>query len=423
MTHRLATARIGLALSGWVALAATLLPAGSPVRVAVTAAFVLLGPGAAAVRPGPPGPQPTAEPGVARLSLPALERLVLAVAASLAAAVVVAVAFYLNHAFTVPRVLAVLAALTTVLALWPRRRERSGGDGNGGGSGDGGGRGRRWWRAAGAGLLLFTAACGGQPTPGIGSGAGSPLATTAAPGADPAAPGPWHLAFQDDFHGNRLDTARWATCYDWNDRGCTNAGNHELEWYQPGQVTVRDDHAVLTAQRRDTVGSDGKTYPWTSGMITTGRDTWNGTPRSTYTHGYFEAAVRIPAEGGMFPAFWLMPDTRTTPPELDVAEFAVDPHQVNFNLHWTGSGNSDQHVGQVWGPSDFAGSTHVVAADWEPDSITWYVDGVARWKQTEHLPDVPMELIVNLAVGFPSAPPAGVTRATLSVDWVKVWQH
>jgi beta-glucanase (GH16 family) len=229
--------------------------------------------------------------------------------------------------------------------------------------------------------------------------------------------------FQDGFDGDRLDGKRWATCYDWNNGGCTNAGNHEAEWYLPGQVGVHDGRAVLTAQRRDTVGSDGKTYPWVSGMITTGRDSWNAAPRATFTHGYFEAALQVTDAGGMFPAFWLMPAARTTPPELDVAEFPSTPHQVDFNLHWTGADNSDQHVGLAWGPADFAGSTHVIAADWEPDSITWFVDGVARWKQTEHIPDVPMELIVNLAVGYPYPPPADVQHASVTVDWVKVWQH
>ncbi|MFE0458491.1 family 16 glycosylhydrolase [Kitasatospora sp. NPDC058965] len=412
---RFVTTRTVLALSGWVALLATLLPAGSPVRVAVTAAFVLLAPGAAAVRPRWPRPREGAV-------LPALEGAVLTVAVSLALAVAVAEAFYLHHAFTLPRALAVLAAVTTVLALLPRAGDRE----PGGGQRAPRGRParRRWWRAGGAGLLLVATGCSGPPAPGLGGGPSTaPVTSPGALGADPAAAGPWHLVFHDDFNGTALDTARWATCYDWNDHGCTNAGNHESEWYLPGQVSVRDGRAVLTAQRRDTVGSDGKTYPWTSGMITTGRDSWNGTPKETFTRGYFEVAMRVPSAGGMFPAFWLMPDTRSAPPELDVAEFPSDPNAVNFNLHWIGPDKSDQHVGLTWGPADFAGSTHVLAADWEQDSVTWYVDGVARWKQTEHVPDVPMELIVNLAVGYPYPPAPDVQQAQATVDWVKVWQH
>ncbi|MFD0566672.1 family 16 glycosylhydrolase [Kitasatospora saccharophila] len=30
---------------------------------------------------------------------------------------------------------------------------------------------------------------------------------------------------------------------------------------------------------------------------------------------------------------------------------------------------------QRYGPADFAGGYHVLAVDWEPDGLTWYVDG------------------------------------------------
>ena len=63
---------------------------------------------------------------------------------------------------------------------------------------------------------------------------------------------------------------------------------------------------TLTAERRTTPGTDGRSYPWTSGMVSTGRDSWDATPRHTFTYGYFAAAVKFPAQTGMFGAFWLM---------------------------------------------------------------------------------------------------------------------
>ncbi|WP_329562911.1 family 16 glycosylhydrolase [Kitasatospora sp. NBC_01266] len=431
--------RIALALSGWIALLATALPAAGPLRTVLTAAFVLVCPGAAVLRPAL---SPRAADAGGRTALDLLEDLVLTPAVSLALAVLVAQAFLLNHAFTVPRALGVLAVVTTVAALWPGRRgprrpARADAAGPaGGGERSSGGRPpgaaptaprAALPRAGTAGVLLLATACTGGGVPALSgstTGGGPPVPVAAAATA-PAAAGPWRLVLQDDFNGTELDTARWARCYDWNDGGCTNAGNHEAEWYLPGQVSVGDGAATLTAARRDTVGSDGKTYPWTSGMITTGRDSWNATPRETFTHGYFAAALRIPPQSGMFPAFWLMPDTRTTPPELDVAEFAGSTQQVSMNVHWRGADGSDQHVGHNVGPVDFPAATHVFAMDWEPGAITWYVDGVQQWRVTDpqQIPDVPMELLVNLAVGYPSAPPASVNSAALTVDWVRVWQH
>ncbi|MCX4749930.1 glycoside hydrolase family 16 protein [Kitasatospora sp. NBC_01287] len=424
--------RIALALTGWLALLATALPAGHPVRIGVLVAFVLCCPGAAAVRP-----RARRRAGAADV----LEDLVLAVVLSLALGALVAEAFYLNHAFTVRRALLVLAVLTSLLALRPERWRpwRRRGRGAGAGAAPAGARSdgprsdgpqRRGAHGAGpvrrvrrprrvlgpwaalAGALLLTAGCA--------SATGS--ATT---DASPAAPGNWHQVFGDDFNGRSLDHARWATCYDWNNNGCTNGSNHEQEWYQPSQVTVGGGSATLTAQRHTTQGTDGVSHPWTSGMITTGRDSWFAQPRETFTYGYFAAALRIPAQAGMFPAFWLLPDTRVSPPELDIAEFPEITQQVQLNVHWPGPTGADQSAGSTFGPVDFPAGTHVFALDWEPNSLTWYVDGVQRWQQTDpgRIPHVPMELIVNLAVGYPAPAPASVDSAALRVDWVRVWQH
>ncbi|MFJ9604823.1 family 16 glycosylhydrolase [Kitasatospora sp. NPDC101176] len=468
-TSSATAARAGwaLALSGWAALAVYALADADPVRVAVAGAFLLLCPGLAAVR--------SARPALAARGAPMdpLEYWVLAVALSLAVDTVIIVGFYLAGGLISGWALGAVAAATTLLAL-PQCRPRGrrpppdGPDGDGGpGDRDRGGRGtrardqgdggtdgggtngnrtdgdrtdgrrrrRRRWRkrvggaGAGAAALLLVAACaGGGPaatvtasTPPSGAGASSP---TAGPTA-PAAPGAWHLAFQDDFDGTTLDHAKWATCYDWNQDGCTNAGNHELQWYLPQQVGVGDGRLTLSADRSDTRGSDGKDYPWTSGMVSTGRDSWNAQPRHTFTRGYFAAAVRIPPEAGMFPAFWLLPASRTTPPELDVAEFISTTQYVQMTVHFTGPDGNPRDQWQRWGPQDFPAGDHVFALDWESDSLTWYVDGVQRYQVTDpsKIPDEPMELLLNLAVGYPSSPPQNVSSARMTVDWVRVWQH
>ena len=268
-----------------------------------------------------------------------------------------------------------------------------------------------------------------------GASASSSSATATAPTTASAAPvagspasvglsGAWSRVFDDGFSGGQLDSAFWVTCYDWNNQGCTNAGNHELEWYQPGQVGVADGTLNLTAQRQATTAPGGTVYPWTSGMVSTGRETKSLPPRRTFTYGFFSARIKVPAQLGMFPAFWLMPSqTRTTPPELDVAEFSGNTQQVQMTVHWAGPNGADQHHQQRFGPVDFPTGFHVFALDWESDSLTWYVDGVNRFRTTDHIPDVAMELLLNLAVGFPSAPPASVDSAVTQVAWVRVWQH
>ncbi|WP_457027899.1 glycoside hydrolase family 16 protein [Kitasatospora sp. P5_F3] len=396
LASKLATSKLTvpllLASSGWVALGALALP--TPVRLPVTLAYLLVGPGLALT--GPP-----------RAGRGLLATAVRVVALGLAVETLLAVALFLGGWFTPFRAVLALAVLTTlaVLARPP------------------------FGRAALAALMLVTA-CG------TGSGTGhevwnTPGAASAVSGpADPgtpAAPGSWQLVFQDEFDGARLDRSQWATCYDWNILGCTNRGNHELEWYLPSQVSVGRGLLTLTAERRATDGSDDQRYPWTSGMVTTGRDSWDAQPRFTFTRGYFAASIRIPAEAGMFPAFWLMPATRTTPPELDVVEFLgpTNATTAQLTVHWSGPDGSDQHDSAYVGPADYPAGFHVFGLAWERDSLTWYIDGVAQHRETDptRIPDQPMEVLLNLAVGYPTAPPDGVDTARLQVDWVRVWQH
>ncbi|MFD8546558.1 family 16 glycosylhydrolase [Streptomyces sp. NPDC059649] len=247
----------------------------------------------------------------------------------------------------------------------------------------------------------------------------------AAPPTGPRGPGPWHRVFADDFRGDRLNPARWTTCYDWNQGGCTNRGNDELEWYRPGQVSVGDGRLTLTARRRTTRGTDGRVYPWTSGMVSTGRSSWNARPRAVFTYGYFEASVRIPRQGGMLPAFWLMPASRFTPPEIDIAEVLQTPRLIDMTVHWRGPDGDERATAGSFGPVDFPARHHVFALNWERDALTWYIDGEIRFRVTDpaKIPHVPMELLFTLAVGYPALPPPDVHTARMSVDWVRVWQH
>lgn len=102
-----------IAASGWLALAATELTAGTPLRVAVMAVFLIVCPGLAAV--GLLRPAALRGSGWAAV----LEPAVLSVVLSLSLSVLVAEAFFLSGTFTAKRALLALAVLTSVLALMP----------------------------------------------------------------------------------------------------------------------------------------------------------------------------------------------------------------------------------------------------------------------------------------------------------------
>ncbi|MFI1976816.1 MULTISPECIES: hypothetical protein [Streptomyces] len=138
MTPHRTLPRLALAASGWVALLATTLPEAAPLRVAVVTPFLLVCPGLAAVLA-----MRAAAPAHGMPRYAVLEAALLSLMLGLALATLVAVGLFLGGAFTATRGLVVLAALTSVLALLPRRhraRERDGEvqPGGGGGGGRGG---------------------------------------------------------------------------------------------------------------------------------------------------------------------------------------------------------------------------------------------------------------------------------------------
>lgn len=101
------------ALSGWIALAALLLPAASFPRILIGIAFVTCGPGAAVARPAR---------SVLRRhghALAGLEAAIVVVAVSVSVCTLVAEVFLLTHSFTVVRCTIALAVLTSIAALWP----------------------------------------------------------------------------------------------------------------------------------------------------------------------------------------------------------------------------------------------------------------------------------------------------------------
>src|SRR5216683_3819339 len=89
--------------------------------------------------------------------------------------------------------------------------------------------------------------------------------------------GTWNTIFHDDFNGNALDTTKWTTCY-FNFKVGDNSCDHdqgEMELYQPDNVSVSSGVLTLSAQKQTVNASNGQTYNYTSGMITTGPTTAN----------------------------------------------------------------------------------------------------------------------------------------------------
>ncbi len=247
----------------------------------------------------------------------------------------------------------------------------------------------------------------------------------------------YSLVWSDEFDGASLDTSNWTI--DIGD-GCPDLcgwGNNELQYYRAENVQVFGGNLILTA-RQESYG--GRAF--TSGKVLT-RD------KRTFLYGRIEMRAQIPTGGGMWPAFWMMPQDDAyggwaASGEIDIMEAANDGTTIGGTIHYGGSWPNNTHSGGTYsqGGTSFGDDFHVYAIEWEPDEIRWYVDGVHYYTRTSSMwysdgapgnPRAPFDqdffIILNAAVGgwYPGCTNPSCITADLPqqylIDYVRVYQE
>jgi beta-glucanase (GH16 family) len=239
-------------------------------------------------------------------------------------------------------------------------------------------------------------------------------------------PKAWDKTFEADFSGKPLGI-QFETTYSWGGR--TNAGNKELELYVDGTYTnkqgnrpgrspfaVKGGELTITAETADPTVFDG--FAYTSGILTTHN-------HFTQIYGGFEMVAKIPAGQGLWPAFWLLPETSAPPTELDVMEIIGSRTNVLKCTVHDKSLPSTQSGLAVFAKDDLSKAFHSYALRWTKTHLTWYLDEVPVY-QVPTPPDLnqPMYLLVNLAVGgtMPGSPDATTPfPAHLVIASIKAW--
>jgi beta-glucanase (GH16 family) len=224
-------------------------------------------------------------------------------------------------------------------------------------------------------------------------------------------PGNWHLVFDDEFNGSSLD-GQWSNGL-WGFDGPLDP-SEELECYPASQVTEGGGSLSLTAITKTascSISGGSITEPYQSGMVST-------QPTFNFTYGFIEARAYLPGNGEVadWPGIW----AAGNPPlpqdgELDVMEGLSG--MACWHYH---DANGDRPGGCPSGT--WTGAWHTFAADWEPGQVTWYYDGKVVGTDTQDIASSPEHLILNLAVDKTYGGPIE-TPASLSIDYVRVWQH
>jgi beta-glucanase (GH16 family) len=189
---------------------------------------------------------------------------------------------------------------------------------------------------------------------------------------------------------------------------------------------VRDGVLRLVADRRRVEGRNTETgkpesFDYVSGVVTT-------FGRFAQRYGYFEMRARLPSGRGLWPAFWLLPDDKEWPPEIDIFEYPKPGGQVFVSNHFRDPSTNGQEA-DITGVDPWFDPTtgfHRYAVDWRPEEVVFYLDGRAVFRSRRGVPDRPMYVLANLAIGGRWAgPPDDATPfpATYEIDHVRVWRR
>jgi beta-glucanase (GH16 family) len=131
----------------------------------------------------------------------------------------------------------------------------------------------------------------------------------------------------------------------------------------------------------------------------------------------------MPDDQGAWPAFWLLPEDGSWPPELDVVEMrGQDPNTVHVTVHSNETGKQTS----VTTPVSVASTEgfHTYGVLWQEDEIVWYFDDVAVARaDTPSDMHEPMYMLVNLAVGGMAGTPDEdlADGSQMKIDYIRAY--
>ena len=260
---------------------------------------------------------------------------------------------------------------------------------------------------------------------------------------NPSTDSEWELVFSEEFTVEAIDAAKWNTRYTRHNHydGGTSPWNNESQYYvgdnevidgvtydafefNNGVLSIVGQKVdqLITAEIGDPLPGhpDVKTFDYTSGIL-------NGQNKAAFTYGYMEMRAKVPAGQGLWPAFWMLPTSGDWPPEIDIMETLGHRTDTVFNsLHYGDQSAVLSEKGeQTFSGLDFSADFHTFGAKWSENRLTWFLDGYALYDVAHDIPDVPMYLLANLAIGgdWPGAPDETTPEtSSLDIDYIRVYQ-
>ena len=260
---------------------------------------------------------------------------------------------------------------------------------------------------------------------------------------DNAAPDPgpagWTLSWADEFDaaaGAPPNPSNWG--YEIGDvtpDGKNGWGNEELQYYTDDPDNVAHDGAGNLAITLDAADAGRECYygpcEYESARLIS-------LDRAEFAYGRIESRILVPEGQGIWPAFWSLGTDITRNPwpaagEIDFMEFVGRlPDEIFGTIHGPGYNGGNSFGGIYDFGEPVFGDYHTFVVEWQPEMITWYVDGVQYHQATpaDVAPnpwvfEKPFFMLLNVAIGGNFGGPVGAEFSppqSMLVDYVRVYQ-
>lgn len=229
----------------------------------------------------------------------------------------------------------------------------------------------------------------------------------------------WKLTFEDHFEDNKLDSEKWMSGYYWG-KNLLNDDYvlaNEQQFFKESNLEINNSNLTIVTKPETTkgkvwdptMGFYEKDFNYTSGLINTGQ-------HFRQQYGLFKAKIKVNHSYPAHHAFWLRGEKIT--PEIDVFKYCKkSPSKLEVANYWNGDGTIKQNK-KALGGLNFSKDYFIYSLEWTPEKLTWKINDVVLYEQTEGVPQEPMYIVLSSGI-------AGETpfngQTSMEVDWVKAF--
>ncbi|MBO4524095.1 MAG: glycoside hydrolase family 16 protein, partial [Ruminococcus sp.] len=113
-----------------------------------------------------------------------------------------------------------------------------------------------------------------------------------------------------------------------------------------------------------------------------------------YHYGYYETSMQAIKNDGVVSSFFTYTGPSDDNPwdEIDIEVLGKDTTKVQFNYYTNGQGNHEKMYDLGF---DASQGFHTYGFDWQPDHITWYIDGKAVYTANQNIPKTAGKIMMN----------------------------